>query len=197
MLRQFSPRFQRPLINIQAGEYYVTSGDEVIATVLGSCVSVCIRDARTGIGGMNHFMLPGNDCALALGAASSSARYGMYAMELVIGGIIKRGGGRESLEAKVFGGGHVMASAPACLDSVPRANLEFVREFLALEKIPLVSYDVGGGCGRKLLYLPRSGKALVKRLDAALGPGHLEKERSLSRRARRAAETEDLTIFNP
>jgi chemotaxis protein CheD len=194
MLRQYSPRFKRPLINIQPGEYYVTSRDEVIATILGSCVSVCIRDVKRGIGGMNHFMLPGGGI-LPQEAASPSARYGVYAMELVIGGIIKRGGGRDCLEAKVFGGGHVLPRAPACGKSVPQANLEFVREFLALEDIPLASHDVGGHCGRKVLYLPRSGKVLVKRLNAPLAREVLVRERSHGREALLAAETKNLTIF--
>ncbi len=195
MLRQFSPRFQRPLINIQAGEYYVTSEDEVIATTLGSCVAVCIRDRERGIGGMNHFMLPHDDCAPPALAASPSARYGMYAMELVIGGIVKRGGGRGSLEAKVFGGGHMLRSAPAGGADVPRANLNFVRQFLSLESIPLASYDVGGEFGRRVLYLPASGQAWVKRLGRPMPPEELERERRLSRKAREAAQKEDLTIF--
>lgn len=196
MLRQFSPRFQRPLITIQAGEYYVTTRDEVIATTLGSCVAVCIRDRERGIGGMNHFMLPGDDCAPPAMAASPSARYGMYAMELVIGGIVKSGGGRSSLEAKVFGGGHMLRTAPASGVSVPRANLDFVRQFLSLEDIPLASYDVGGEFGRKVIYLPGSGQAWVKRLGQPLRTGELERERRLCRKASEAAQKEDLTIFD-
>lgn len=196
MLRQYSPVFKRTLITIQAGEYYVCKGDEVISTILGSCVSVCIRDARLGIGGMNHFMLPGEDGALPGAGASANARYGMYAMELVIGGIIKAGGGRDGLEAKVFGGGHVLPSAPACGETVPRANLDFVRRFLSLEEIPLVSYDVGGNCGRKVFYLPRTGQAFIKRLAEPLGPEALEREEDFRRQARKASREEDLTIFN-
>ncbi|MCF8031677.1 MAG: hypothetical protein K9K66_01210 [Desulfarculaceae bacterium] len=195
MLRQYSPRFKRPLITIQAGEYYVTREDEAITTVLGSCVSVCIRDTRLGIGGMNHFMLPGDQNACPGAGASDSARYGMYAMELVIGGIIKRGGGRGHLEAKVFGGGHVLARAPSCWQNVPRANLEFVRRFLALEEIPLASHDVGGNCGRKVFYLPQSGKAFIKRLGRPMSPEALEREEAFRQRAGRAAKRQDLTIF--
>ncbi|MCB2226395.1 MAG: hypothetical protein KQH53_06925 [Desulfarculaceae bacterium] len=196
MLRQYSPRFSRPLITIQAGEYYVTRSDEVISTILGSCVSVCIRDASLGIGGMNHFMLPESSGALPGAKASASARYGMYAMELVIGGIIKAGGGRDHLEAKVFGGGHVLPAAPSCARSVPQANLDFVRRFLSLENIPLASYDVGGNCGRKVFYLPHSGQAFIKRLAQPLGQEALEQEEDFRRRARKASRAEDLTVFD-
>ena len=195
MLRQFSPRFQRPLITIQAGEYYVTRDDEVLTTILGSCVAVCIRDSQKGIGGMNHFMLPESEGGSALGMNTRSARYGMYAMELVIGGIIKRGGGREALEAKVFGGGHVLPSAPSCGRNVSQANLDFVRRYLALEEIPLASYDVGGLCGRKIFYLPQSGRALVKRLEIPSPPMTLAQDSRLRRQARLAAEKEDFTLF--
>ncbi len=195
VLRQYSPLFKRPLITIQAGEYYVTSEDEVIATVVGSCVAVCVRDARRGIGGMNHFMLPGKG-ATPQEAASPDARYGVYAMDVLIGGIVKRGGGRDHLEAKVFGGGHILPHAPASGKSVSRANLEFIREFLALEGIPLAAHDVGGERGRKVLYLPRSGRALVKRLAAPLPHEVLARERAHRRAASLAARADDLTIFH-
>src|SRR5919109_1426996 len=97
---------------LMPGEYYVTRHREMIATVLGSCVSACIRDSRLGYGGMNHFMLPldGSPGPSVWGAAASAAtRYGNVAMERLINDILKLGGRREDLEIKLVGGGRVLA----------------------------------------------------------------------------------------
>lgn len=163
MHKSFNQQLKRDMLIIQPGEYYVTKKDEVIATVLGSCISVCLRDSKAGVGGMNHFMLPG-DFRIEDIFNSQSARYGMYAMELLLGEIIKLGGGREHLSAKVFGGGHVLASVAKNTGSVPQSNIEFVKAFLSMEGIPVLSSDVGGVHGRKILFVPKSGQVFVKKL---------------------------------
>ena len=93
-------------VKILPGEYFATDGDMALVTVLGSCVAACLRDPVAGVGGMNHFMLPRDDTS---GALSRSARYGAYAMEVLINQLMRMGARRERLEAKVFGGGNVLA----------------------------------------------------------------------------------------
>jgi chemotaxis protein CheD len=144
---------------ILPGEYYYTKSDMLIVTVLGSCVSACIRDRVTGLGGMNHFMLPdGGDT----GPVSASMRYGTYAMEVLINDLLKAGARRESLEAKVFGGGAVLRGFTAM--NVGERNAEFVTSFLKTERIPLLAEDLNDIYPRKVYFFPRTGKVLVKKL---------------------------------
>lgn len=194
MLKRFHAKLNRPMIIIQPGEYYVTKEDEVIATVLGSCISVCIKDERNHIGGMNHFMLPG-DFRMEDVFGSNSARYGMYAMEMVMGDLIKLGGDRSNLTAKVFGGGHVLNSVAKGANSVPSSNIEFIKAFLSMEGIPVVKSDVGGRHGRKVLYLPRAGKVYVKQLVPDADSALAVRERQYQSNLRRDAKEEDLTLF--
>lgn len=145
---------------ILPGEYYFTCKDMVIVTVLGSCVSACIRDRVTGIGGMNHFMLP--DGGDADSPVSASMRYGTYAMEVLINDLLKAGARRENLEAKVFGGGNVLRGFIAI--NVGERNAQFVREYLRAENIRVVAEDLNDIYPRKVYFFPRSGKVLVKKL---------------------------------
>jgi chemotaxis protein CheD len=146
---------------ILPGEYYYTNKDMLIVTVLGSCVSACIRDRATGLGGMNHFMLPdgGSDTNSPV---SASARYGTYAMEVLINDLMKAGARRENLEAKVFGGGAVLKGFTAI--NVGERNAAFVQSFLRNEKIRIVAEDLNDIYPRKVYFFPRNGKVLVKKL---------------------------------
>jgi chemotaxis protein CheD len=146
---------------ILPGEYYFTGKDMLIVTVLGSCVAACIRDRVSGVGGMNHFMLPdsGNDAASPL---SASMRYGAYAMEVLINELLKAGARRENLEAKVFGGGNVLRGFTTI--NVGERNAQFVRSFLQTENIRIVAEDLNDVHPRKVYYFPRTGKVLVKKL---------------------------------
>lgn len=149
---------------ILPGEYYVTRHQELITTVLGSCVSACIRDRKLGIGGMNHFMLPHservdiNDWGSC--TWSSATRYGSYAMERLINDILKHGGKRENLEVKLFGGGRIMAQ----MTDIGRQNINFVREYVRVEGLPVLSEDLGGFHPRKVVFFPQTGRVRVKRL---------------------------------
>jgi len=129
---------------ILPGEYYYTAKDMLIVTVLGSCVSACIRDRTRALGGMNHFMLP--DGGEPGNPVSASMRYGTYAMEVLINDLLKSGARRENLEAKVFGGG-----------------AEHLR-FQKTERIPVVAEDLNDIYPRKVYFFPRTGKVLVKKL---------------------------------
>lgn len=144
---------------ILPGEFYVTIHDELICTVLGSCISACIRDAKTGIGGMNHFMLPSTGESEQIGSAN---RYGNFAMENLINEILKNGGKRENLEVKIFGGGKILTN----MTDVGLRNIQFVREYIHMENLKLVSENVGDVFPRKIAYFPASGKALMKRLKS-------------------------------
>lgn len=149
---------------ILPGEYYVTSNKEAIVTVLGSCVSACIRDKVFGIGGMNHFMLPVNKNATKaeIASMSNAARYGNFAMEKMINDILKHGGTRENLEIKIFGGGRVLQNMQS-LD-IGNGNINFVREYIKTEHLNLVGEDVGDIFPRKVIYFPLTGKVKVKKL---------------------------------
>ena len=150
---------------IGPGEFYVTHHGEMIATLLGSCISACIRDKKLGVGGMNHFMLPiANQYSASAWTdtpVSAATRYGNVAMERLINVILANGGRREHLEIKVFGGAKVLD-----IDSdVGKMNIDFVSEYLQTEGFPIASHDVGGRYARKVNYYPSSGRVRVKTLS--------------------------------
>jgi chemotaxis protein CheD len=147
---------------ISPGEYYFTDKHMVIVTVLGSCVSACIRDSLTGIGGMNHFMLPDGGSADKDSPVSESMRYGTYAMEVLINQLLRNGARRENLEAKIFGGGNVLKSFTTTL--VGTRNAAFVKKFLRDERIRVVGEDLLDIYPRKVYFFPKTGKVLVKKL---------------------------------
>jgi len=146
---------------ILPGEYYYTGKNMLIVTVLGSCVSACIRDRVSGLGGMNHFMLPdgGGDSGSPV---SASMRYGTFAMEVLINDLLKAGARREHLEAKVFGGGAVLRGFTAM--NVGERNAAFVMQFLKTERIPVLAEDLNDIYPRKVYFFPKTGRVLVKKL---------------------------------
>lgn len=148
--------FQYDAVKVLPGEYFVSSEDLVIMTVLGSCIAACIWDTKARTGGMNHFMLPDGDSADGFG------RYGSYAMELLINEMIKVGARRETMQAKIFGGAAVMAGFTTM--NVGERNTRFVLDYLATERIPVISQDVLDIHPRKVCFFPVTGKVLVKRL---------------------------------
>lgn len=161
---------------ILPGEYYVTTEGEMIVTVLGSCVSACIRDKMFGIGGMNHFMLPIGSAGGSSNSHWNSAatRYGNYAMEALINGILKNGGRRENLEVKVFGGGMVLEQ----MTNIGKLNINFVREFIKTESLNLLADDLGDIYPRKVHYFPQTGKVKVKKLRSMHNNTIIERETS-------------------
>lgn len=164
--RYRDPRFNALVVKVLPGEHYVTNvPDEMLVTVLGSCVAACIRDPAIGLGGMNHFMLP-ESADGQWGGASASMRYGNFAMEQLINDILKRGGRRERLEIKVFGGGNVLVSQT----DVGSRNADFVEAYLREERLSIVAKDLRGIHPRRVHYFPVTGKAMVldlKRRDDA------------------------------
>lgn len=162
--RYWDTAHEMPAAKILPGEYYVTQSRELVTTVLGSCVSACIRDKVFGVGGMNHFMLPiatdGKGWNGSADVVSTATRYGNFAMEHMINDILTHGGHKKHLEAKIFGGGRMMEA----LSDIGARNIEFVRDYLEMERIPLLSESVGDIHPRKVIYIPATGKVLVKRL---------------------------------
>ena len=152
MIRAGDQQMTERRIHVGQGEHLVTSDPNVVlSTVLGSCVAMCLRDPVAGVGGMNHFLLPEG----AGVGADASRRYGAYAMELLINDVLKAGGRRDRLEAKLFGGGRMFDS----LSDVGAANADFAEKFLADEGIPVVSRSLRGAGGRRIHYWPVSGRA--------------------------------------
>lgn len=172
------------------GEYFVSTRDRLLVTVLGSCVAACLRDTRMGIGGMNHFMLPDSD---ALQAAEDGARYGTYAMEVLINHLLKLGARREHLEAKVFGGGNVLPGLTQA--NVGHKNAAFVESFLREENIRIAARDLADIYPRKVYFFPASGRVLVKRLRAINNGTVIEREAAYRRRLSVAPDSGDVELF--
>lgn len=144
---------------ILPGEYYVTIHDEIIATVLGSCVSACVTDKKHGIGAMNHFLLPLHK-GEKLTVDSLATRYGNFAMEHMINDVLKYGGRKQNLEFKIFGGSRIISN----MGDVGINNIKFVLNYIELEGYRLIAQDVGGINPRKVLYYPKSGRVRVKKI---------------------------------
>ncbi len=162
---------------ILPGEYYVTTHEEIIVTVLGSCVSACVRDRVYGIGGMNHFMLPlcnGQGWGGSGDILSNATRYGNYAMEHMINDILKQGGNRRNLEVKIFGGGQIIAT----MTDIGKKNIEFVRGYIEQEGLRLVAQDVGDIYPRKVVFYPQSGRVQMKKLKQTHNDTVLLREQS-------------------
>jgi chemotaxis protein CheD len=164
MQRFWDPQVDHWTVKILPGEYYVTRADEAISTVLGSCISACVRDPVKNVGGMNHFMLPedastgpNNWLDPAIGLAT---RYGSYAMESLVNDLLKLGATRERLEIKVFGGGRVLSG----MTDVGARNIDFIRSYIELEGYRITAEDLGGTQPRKVVYFPASGRVKMRRL---------------------------------
>lgn len=157
--RFFNKAYGVNVVKVFAGEWVVSNKeDEMLATVLGSCISACIRDPVAKVGGMNHFLLPGDEHSDA--QASDAARYGVNAMESLINGLLKSGAQKHRLELKIFGGGNVTQSSA----KIGSKNAKFIREFLRAEGYRIASEDLEGEHPRSLHYYPVNGKVMMRKL---------------------------------
>lgn len=173
-LSSLPPEFDRGVVTtVHQGDCLVSGeADLTFSTVLGSCISACVRDVSAKVGGMNHFLLA-EPSGAARDRYGASARYGAFAMEQLINKVLSRGSGRKSnLEIKVFGGGLINAA----LTDVGAKNIQFVREFLADEGYDHIKEDMGGTYARRVMFKPHSGRAFVKRLDNAMGASIVREE---------------------
>jgi chemotaxis protein CheD len=188
--RYFDRAFDTEAVKILPGEYFVTTGDLVLVTVLGSCVAACVRDPERRIGGINHFMLPATSEHDPL---SASARYGVYAMEILVNHLLKIGAQRSGLEAKVFGGGRVMAALSQ--SQVGDRNAEFVLDYLKTERIPVVARDLLDIYPRKVYFFPSTGRVLVKKLMKLANRTVYKRERDYAARITREPVAGDVELF--
>jgi len=160
-------------VKLLPSEYYVTTTDTVLTTVLGSCVSACLVDIDNGVAGMNHFMLPDDGDASPRGQAESM-RYGAYAMDVLIRELLRAGARRERLQAKVFGGGAVLANMTTL--NIGDRNADFVLRYLRAERIAVAAQDLRGPYARRVCFIPSSGKAVVRKLRGQADVQTIEQE---------------------
>ncbi|WP_395386410.1 chemoreceptor glutamine deamidase CheD [Paucibacter sp. JuS9] len=175
----YDAHFKNAAVKILPGEYFVDNEDILVMTTLGSCIAACLWDRHAQIGGMNHFMLPEG--------TGDSGRYGSFAMELLINEMMKRGASKSRMEAKIFGGGAVIAGMNTI--NVGERNTNFVIDFLKLERIPIVSKDVMDVYPRKVCFLPHSGKAMVKRLAPTNTDALVQQDRAAAQKAQPVVAT--------
>ncbi|MEH6404585.1 MAG: hypothetical protein V7750_14495 [Sneathiella sp.] len=155
--KYFDPKFNKTAVRVLPGDYYITNEDEMLVTVLGSCVTACIRDPKTGFGGMNHFMLPSSEDG-KWGKTAAAMRYGNHAMETLINELLKSGCAKNELEIKVFGGGNVSSSKV----KIGTQNGKFVLNYLQHEELDHEAADLGGPYARRIHFFPATG--IVQRL---------------------------------
>lgn len=174
----YDNHFNIDAVKILPGEYYATARPMLIVTVLGSCVAACIRDKTNGIGGMNHFMLPFvSDVGESI---NTSARYGSYAMAVLINQLLEMGAQRKNLEAKLFGGGNLLNSFT--VDKVGERNVTFVRNYLEKEGIPIIAEDLLQNYPRKIYFFPEQGTVKVKKLKRLHNNTIIEREQEHRKR---------------
>lgn len=170
------------LINVIQGDYVISEDPAaVLTTVLGSCIAVCMSDPTRGIGGMNHFLLPSRD-----GELGANVRYGAYAMELLINGLLKQGAERGRLQAKMFGGASMIGN----LRDIGGSNAAFARRFLSDEGIPCLAESVGGHSARRIRFWPTSGRVRQLLVSADVEPLPVEKPAPIPRPA-----SNEITLF--
>lgn len=160
--RYFDKKHKVIAAKILPGEYYVTKQPEMITTVLGSCISVCIHDPISKMGGMNHFMLPtSGSVSESENLLSDSFRYGDVAMERMINDLLRNGADKKKLVFKAFGGGQIIQQ----MTSIGERNIRFLRKFMMLEGFRLSAQDLGDIYPRKVNFFPSTGKVLMKKLQ--------------------------------
>jgi chemotaxis protein CheD len=156
-----STKFGKDVKIIHPGEYYITDENEIIGTLLGSCVSVCLIDTKRHSGGMNHFMLPGRISKRDI-FSDKKAKYGITAINKLLLAMLENGSSKADLVAKIFGGGHVLESGDSS-HMIPGDNVRLAKLMMEIEDIPIKEIDVGGNYTRKLLLDVKSGKVYLKK----------------------------------
>ena len=189
--RMQDTRFPYEVAVILPGEYFVSEEPKVVYTVLGSCISVCLRDPFVHVGGMNHFMLAAPSNTEGHDNWADSGRYGSFAMEMLINEILKRGGKKNRLEAKVFGGGKIYDSTM----DIGAKNAAWALDYLEQEGLPLMKANVGDVCPRKVYFFTDSGKVLMKKLDRVVANAIAQEEGQYRERLQQAPVQSEVTLF--
>jgi chemotaxis protein CheD len=184
-------RFPYEVAVILPGEYFVSEEPKVVYTILGSCISVCLRDPFAKVGGMNHFMLAAPSNTEGHDNWSDSGRYGSFAMEMLINEILQRGGMKKRLEAKVFGGGKIYDGN---ID-IGAKNAAWALDYLEREDIPLMKANVGDVCPRKVYFFTDSGKVLLKKLDRVVADTIVQEEGQYRAKLQQAPVQSEVTLF--
>jgi chemotaxis protein CheD len=170
------------LVNVIQGDFKISEHpDEILTTVLGSCIAVCMYDTQRGIGGMNHFLLPSRD-----GEHGANVRYGAYAMELLINGLLRQGADRSRLQAKMFGGASMMGN----LRDIGASNAKFARKFFEDEGIPCLAESVGGNSARRIRFWPTTGRVRQLMVSAEVEPLPVERPAPIPKPV-----TDEITLF--
>ncbi|MAA72866.1 MAG: chemotaxis protein CheD [Bermanella sp.] len=194
--RYFDPKLEVWCAKILPGEFYVTTHGEMIGTVLGSCISACIRDTKLGIGGMNHFMLPiqneHSSAQWGSDANTSETRYGNWAMEYLLNTLYKLGCSKRNLEVKLFGGGQVLAS----MTDVGQRNILFAYDFLRKEGLNVSAADVGDIFSRKILYFPDTGSVKVRRITTTKNETIIQREKGYLDSIRAHKDDSNIELFD-
>jgi chemotaxis protein CheD len=191
----YDKALQTHAVRLMPAEYRVSSEPLALVTLLGSCVAACLYDPLVGVGGMNHFMLPGaaGNTRNDLADGDMSARYGAHAMELVINDLLKRGASRSRLLAKVFGGGNVLSGFQN--DPIGTRNARFVLQYLVAERIPVVAQDLGDTQPRKVCFFVQTGRTLVRRLPSTRDDDIVRAERAYYGDLNRAPVAGSVELF--
>ena len=183
------------MVKILPGEFYVTYSDEIIATVLGSCISVCICDRKIGIGGMNHFMLPENknegDDSWKYNQVDKAARYGADAMEHLVNTLLKNGARKRHFEVKITGGGRILAK----MNDIGQKNINFILDYLNTEGYAIASQDIGSIYPRKVRYFPKTGKLQVMKLKSLHNDTIVKRETDYQEKLKVEPEAGDVELF--
>lgn len=177
MNRYYDYHFKTEIVTIYPGEFYVSNEREVLSTVLGSCIAVCLYDLKNGVGGMNHFMLPNSSKDFSnlitrdqrlnpQFMTSRILKYGINAMEVLISEMQKKGAKRENFRAKIFGGGNVLKGV-SLKPTIGDRNIQFVKSFLKTEGIPLENESISKQYSRKIYFITGSSSIFVKILPVS------------------------------
>lgn len=186
----WDPKIGGPARNVLPGAHLITDeADIAVTTLLGSCVAACIRDRELGLGGLNHFLLPGGPAD----SAQKTARYGVHAMEVLVNEILKHGGRREQLEAKVFGGANVIDVSAR--ETVGDRNARFVVDHLEREGIRILASDLGGERARRVYYFPVTGRVRVQKLGSSEARDLTRSEAQLESRVSNAPTAGGVELF--
>ncbi|WP_394223347.1 chemoreceptor glutamine deamidase CheD [Alteromonas gracilis] len=182
-IQYFDERFSIDAVKLLPGQYFVTSANKMLVTVLGSCIAVCLYDPLLNVGGMNHFMLPTSSNTSE--AHENAARYGVYAMELLVNDLIKMGASKKRMKAKVFGGGKVVPTFVQ--QDVGQINANFIEKYLMAEGITVLASDLRQDYARKIYFFPHDGSVLMKKIHTLKNATIINRESQhrweLSRRA--------------
>ena len=189
--RYFDAAIAMNVVPVSQGDYYVTGrGDEVLSTILGSCIAACVRDTVRGFGGMNHFLLP--EQSNPKDVAGASLRYGSFAMEQLINSILSKGGRRENLEIKVFGGGNVIRGSM----NVGHRNADFIESYLENEELPSSTKHLRGNAPRKVIFYPRTGRVKMRELPIEVASKVLQQEMGRRVRVERNEANGTIELFD-